>query len=112
MENVELTEVSVAIGRKVDEALLELFRKEKIKEFKFPAELEENEKGIDFFTVRHRNNWIPLQVVVSKEDQEAHEENCAGIPSIIVYDETELESIQERIMKIIEFFEMGDSLHL
>lgn len=112
MENAELTEVSVAIGEKVNEALLKLFRKGKIKEFKFPAELEENEKGVDFFNVLRGKNWMPLQVVVSEEDQKTHEENCAGTPSIMVNEETTVESIQDRIMKIIEFFETGDSRHL
>jgi hypothetical protein len=97
-------------GEKVQTALAGLVEKGKIKKFIFPEHLKD--KSIDFFIVICRGACVPLQVETSAQGQELHRRKNPAIPSIRIIPLRSIKILEEKILRIVKEFKLGEALHL
>jgi hypothetical protein len=93
------------------QALLILQNQGKITTFE-KTDLWEEGKARDF-KIEYKSFIIPLQIKSSTKGQFEHKTNALGVPSLVIKDTDRVESITEKIMKIVTAYEeKGNILHL
>lgn len=84
-------------------------KSEFLSEIKVPTQEDNINKGIDFL-IKHKENWIPIQVKSSLEGQENHKKKYKDIPSIVF--QKNMKIFEKQIMLICDEYNNGRIIHL